>query len=44
MKNPFKTPKGKKANTETVINESIMGIKTLLDIITITSQDGKESN
>ena len=33
-----------KAETETVINDSVTGIETLLNIMSITSQDGRESN
>ena len=44
IKNPFKTLKDKKANTEIVINKSMTGIETLLDMMTITSQNGRESN
>ena len=33
-----------KAETETVINNLVMGIETLLNIMFITSQDGRESN
>ena len=44
MENLFKTLEDKKADTWIVIDSSMMGIKTLLDIITITSQDGRESN
>ena len=44
MKNLFKLLKNIKVNTKTVIDELVIGIKTLLDIITITLQDGRESN
>ncbi len=32
------------AETEIVINDLVMGIETLLNIISITLQDGRESN
>jgi len=35
IKNPFKTLKDKKINTEIVINSLVMGIEILLDIMTI---------
>jgi len=44
MENLFKTPKDKEADIWTVINSSMTKIETLLNTITITSQDGKESN
>ena len=44
IKNLFKTLEDKKANTQTVIDGSVTGIETLLNIITITLQDGRESN
>ena len=43
-KNPFKTLKDKEIDTGIVIDNSVMGIETLLDIMIITLQDGKESN
>ena len=42
MKNPFKSLKDIKTETKTVIDNSVMGIKTLLDTMFITSQDSKE--
>jgi hypothetical protein len=36
MENPFKTLKDIEIDTETVIDNSVMGIETLLDIMTIT--------
>ena len=44
IKNPFKTLKDKEANTETVIDSLIMGIETLLNIMTIALQDRRENN
>ena len=44
MENLFESPKDIKAETETVIDNSVMGIKTPLDTISIALQDGKESN
>ena len=44
MENLFKLLKDEKADTETVMNELIMGIKTLLDMMIITLQDGRENN
>ena len=44
MENLFELPKNTKAETETVIDNSVTGIKTLLDTMTITSQDRRESN
>ena len=44
MENPFKTPEDKKVDTWTVIDSLVTGIKTLLDIITIASQNKRESN
>ena len=32
------------AETKTVIDDSVTGIETLLDIMFITSRDGRESN
>ena len=42
--NLFKTPKDIKANTKIIIDNSVAGIETLLDIITITLQNGRESD
>ena len=44
MENLFKTLEDEEADTWIVIDDLMMGIETLLDIITITSQDGKESD
>ena len=44
MENLFETPKDIKADTEIVIDDSIAEIETLLDIMTITLQDKRESN
>ena len=44
MENPFKTLEDKEADTQIVIDGSVMGIKTLLNIIIIASQDGRESD
>jgi hypothetical protein len=44
IENPFKTPKDKEADTKIVTNDLVMGIETPLNIMTITLQDGRESN
>lgn len=44
MENLFKTSKDKKVNIKTVMDDLVMGIKTLLDIIIITLQNRRESN
>ena len=44
MENPFKTPEDKEVDTQIVIDGSMMGIETPLDIITIALQDKRESN
>jgi len=44
MEKPLKLLKNTKAETETVIDDSVTGVKTLLDIMSITLQDGRESN
>ena len=44
MENLFKTLEDKEVDIWIVIDGLVMGIKTLLDIITITLQDGKESD
>ncbi len=44
IKNLFETLKDKEANIETVINSSVTRIETLLDIIIITLQNGRENN
>ena len=36
--------KDTKAETEIVIDDSVTGIKTPLDMMSIASQDGRESN
>ena len=44
MENLFKSLENTKAETKTVIDDLVTGIETLLGIIFITLQDGKESN
>ena len=44
IENLFKSLEDIEAETETVIDNLVTGIKTLLDMMSITSQDGKESN
>ena len=44
MENLFESPKDIKAETETVIDNLVTGIKTPLDTMSIASQDGRESN
>ena len=44
MENLFETLKDKNINTETVIDDLVIGIEILLDTMTITLQDGRESN
>ena len=44
MENLFKTPEDNKADIWTVIDSLVIGIETLLDIITIALQDGRESD
>ena len=44
IKNLFKTLEDKEVDTQTVIDGSVMGIKTLLDTITIALQDKREDN
>ena len=44
MENLFKLLEETKAETETVIDDLVMGIKTLLDIMIITLQDRRENN
>ncbi len=44
IKNPFKTPKDNKVNIQTIINGLVTGIETLLNIITIASQNKRENN
>jgi len=42
MENLFKLLKDEKAETEIIINNSVVGIETLLNIISIISQNKKE--
>jgi len=44
MEKPSKSPEDIKAETEIVIDDLITGIETLLNIISIALQDGRESN
>ena len=44
IKNLFKTLKDKEADTEKVINNSVAGVETLLDMITIALQNKRENN
>jgi len=44
MENLFKSPEDIEAETETVTNNSVMGIKTPLNIMSIALQVSKESN
>ncbi len=44
MENLFELLKDTKVETETVIDNSVTGIETLLDMMSIALQDGKESN
>ncbi len=44
MENLFETLEDNKVDIWTVINSSVTGIETLLDIITITLQNGREDN
>ncbi len=44
MENLFKLLEDIEAETETVMDDLVMGIETLLDIMSIASQDGKENN
>ena len=44
MENLLKSLEDIEAETETVIDDSVMGIKTPLNIISITSWDGRESD
>ncbi len=44
MENPFKSLKDIKAETKIIIDDLVMGIKTLLGTISIALQDSKESN
>ena len=44
IENLFKSLKDIKAETKTVIDNSVTGIKTLLDTMSIALQDDRESN
>ena len=44
MKKLLKLPEDTKAETKTVINNSVTGIETPLNIISITLQDRRENN
>ncbi len=44
IENLFKSLEDTEAKTKTVIDNSVAGIETLLNIMFIISQDGKESN
>ena len=44
MENPLESLEDTKAETEIVINNLVAGIKTLLNIMSIASQNGKESD
>ena len=44
IKELLKSPKNIKAETKTIIDNLVIGIKTLLNIMFITLQDGRESN
>ena len=44
IKNPFKTPEDIKANIKIIIDNSVVGIETLLDIMTITLQNKREND
>ena len=44
IENLFKTLQNKEVNTKTVIDNLVTGIETLLDTMTIASQDGRESD
>ena len=44
MENPFKSLKDIKVETKTITNSLVMGIKTLLNIMSIALQDKRESN
>ena len=44
MENVLKTLKDKKANIKIIIDNLVARIKTLLDIIIVTLQDGRESD
>ena len=44
MEKLLELPKDTKAETKTVIDDLVMGIKTPLDTMSIALQDGRESN
>ena len=44
IKNLFKSLEDTKAETEIVIDNLVIGIETLLDIMSIALQDSRESN
>ncbi len=44
MENLFETLEDKEVDTQIVIDSSVTGIKTLLNTMTIISQDGRESD
>jgi len=44
MENPFKLPEDTEVKTETVTDDLVMGIKTLLDTMSITLQVGREND
>ena len=44
MENLFESLEDTKAETETVIDDLVMGIETPLDIMSIALQDGRESD
>ena len=44
MEDPFELLEDTEAETETVIDDSVTGIETLLDTMSITLQDGRESD
>ena len=44
MENPFESLEDTKAETKIVIDGSVTGIETLLDMMSIALQDGRESD
>ena len=44
MEKPLELLEDTEAETETVIDDSVMGIETLLDMMFIALQDGRESD
>ncbi len=44
MENLFKALEEEEINIKIVIDDLVIGVKTLLNIITIASQNGRESN